>query len=65
MGRVEGAGADATKEATSQLEFDNASVVTTGAPVLLQDINDYLTGGMLTLGAIAASIMVLILLISR
>ncbi len=59
----EGAGADATKEATSQLEFDNASVVTTGAPVLLQDINDYLTGGMLTLGAIAASIMVLILLI--
>ena len=59
----EGAGADTTKEATSQLEFDNASVVTTGAPVLLQDINDYLTGGMLTLGAIAASIMVLILLI--
>ena len=59
----EGAGADATKEATGQLEFDNASVVTTGAPVLLQDINDYLTGGMLTLGAIAASIMVLILLI--
>ncbi len=59
----EGTGADATKAATSQLDFENASVVTTGAPVLLQDINDYLTGGMLTLGAIAASIMVLILLI--
>jgi len=59
----EGAGADVTQEAAGQLEFDNASVVTTGAPVLLQDINDYLTGGMLTLGAIAATIMVIILLI--
>src|SRR5204863_8771521 len=36
---------------------------TTGAPVLLKDINDYLTGGMLTLGAIAVAIMVLILLL--
>ncbi len=60
---AEGTGADATKAATDQLDFENGSVITTGAPVLLQDINDYLTGGMLTLGAIAASIMVLILLI--
>ena len=59
----EGAGADVTKDAAGRLEFDNATVVTTGAPVLLQDINDYLTGGMLTLGAIAAAIMVVILLI--
>ena len=40
-----------------------ASVVTTGAPVLLKDINDYLTGGMLTLGAIAVAIMIVILLV--
>ena len=39
------------------------TIVTTGAPVLLKDINDYLTGGMLTLGAIAVAIMVVILLV--
>ena len=38
-------------------------MVTTGAPDVLQDINDYLTGGMLTLETIAATIMVIILLI--
>ncbi len=59
----EGNGATVTKEVTADLEFDGATVTTTGAPVLLQDINEYLTGGMLTLGAIAAAIMVLILLI--
>jgi hydrophobe/amphiphile efflux-3 (HAE3) family protein len=58
----EGKGADFTKEVTSTLRFDNASVVTTGAPELLQNVNDYLTGGMLTLGAIAVGIMVVILL---
>src|SRR5204863_333013 len=45
------------------LHFDNASLVTTGAPVLLKNINDYLTGGMLTLGAIALVIMAIILLL--
>ncbi|HMQ25450.1 MAG TPA: MMPL family transporter, partial [Acidimicrobiales bacterium] len=59
----EGVGADVTKEILGDLEFENASVVTTGAPVLLQDINDYLTGGILTLGAIAAAIMMVILLL--
>ena len=38
-------------------------MVTTGAPVLLKNINDYLKGGMLTLGAIAVAIMVVILLV--
>ena len=37
--------------------------VTTGAPMLLKNLNDYLTGGMLTLGAIAVAIMALILLV--
>jgi hydrophobe/amphiphile efflux-3 (HAE3) family protein len=59
----EGNGATVTQDAAGELEFEGATVTTTGAPVLLQDINEYLTGGMLTLGAIAAAIMVLILLI--
>ena len=60
---TEGAASDYVKEQASKLRFDNASVITTGAPVLLKDINDYLTGGMLTLGAIAVAIMIVILLV--
>jgi hypothetical protein len=59
----EGKAADFVKATTADIEFANASVVTTGAPVLLKDVNDYLTGGMLTLGAIAVAIMVVILLV--
>jgi hydrophobe/amphiphile efflux-3 (HAE3) family protein len=59
----EGKAADAVTAATADLAFDGATVTTTGAAVLLKDINDYLTGGMLTLGAIAVAIMVLILLV--
>ncbi len=60
---TEGAAANLVEDAAAELEFPNTSIVTTGAPILLQDINDYLRGGMLTLGAIAVAIMVLILLI--
>jgi hydrophobe/amphiphile efflux-3 (HAE3) family protein len=60
---TEGAASDYVKEQAGKLHFDNASTVTTGAPVLLKDINDYLTGGMLTLGAIAVAIMIVILLV--
>lgn len=59
----EGTAADFVTATTSDLSFADATVTTTGAPVLLKDINDYLTGGMLTLGAIAVVIMVLILLL--
>lgn len=59
----EGVASDHVVATGGKLRFDNASVVTTGAPVLLKDINDYLTGGMLTLGAIAVAIMVVILLV--
>jgi hydrophobe/amphiphile efflux-3 (HAE3) family protein len=38
-------------------------VVTTGASLLLLDINDYLQGGMLTLGGIAVAVMAVILLL--
>jgi uncharacterized protein len=51
------------QDTAKTLHFDNSSMVTTGAPVLLKNVNDYLTGGMLTLGAIAAGIMALILLV--
>lgn len=46
-----------------ELKLEDATVRTTGAPKLLVEINDYLRGGMLTLGAIAIGIMVLILLV--
>jgi hydrophobe/amphiphile efflux-3 (HAE3) family protein len=59
----EGKASDIVKEAAAKLHFANARTVTTGASVLLQDINNYLRGGMLTLGAIAAAIMVVILLL--
>jgi uncharacterized protein len=60
---VEGKASVVVQDAAKKLKFANASIVTTGAPVLLKNINDYLTGGMLTLGAIAVVVMALILLI--
>ena len=57
----EGRASDFVNEATDSLQFEHATLTTTGAPVLLKDINDYLTSGMLTLGAIAIAIMTLIL----
>jgi hydrophobe/amphiphile efflux-3 (HAE3) family protein len=60
---AEGAAAQVVEDATEALTFDGATTTTTGAPVLLRDINDYLTGGMLVLGGIAVAIMVVILLV--
>jgi len=50
-------------ERINEMEFPNASIVSSGAPILLRDINDYLRGGMLLLGGIAVAIMVLILIV--
>lgn len=61
---AEGESAHFVEDATADLAFDGARVTTTGAPVLLRDLNDYLTGGMLTLGAIAVGLMVIILLVA-
>jgi uncharacterized protein len=58
----EGAASDAVIDVTRGYQFDGARSLTTGAPVLLKDINDYLRGGMLTLGGIAIIAMVVILL---
>lgn len=62
---VEDEGRDATlvQQRASRLRFVGATSVTTGAPILLKDINDYLRGGMLTLGGIAVAIMIVILLV--
>src|SRR4051794_34947849 len=57
----EGKAATFAKSEAEKMKFPNASTVTTGASLLLKDINDYLRGGMLSLGAIAAFIMVIIL----
>ena len=59
----EGESSDATQAAAKDLSFPNATIVSTGAAVLLKDLNDYLRGGMLTLGGIAILIMVVILLV--
>lgn len=59
----EGTAADEVMAIVQAEPFENASTVTTGAAVLLKDLNDYLRGGMLTLGAIAVAIMVVILVL--
>lgn len=60
---TEGDGAIAVREAFESAQLEGIEVVVTGAPVLLKDINDYLTGGMLQLGGIALVIMAIILLL--
>lgn len=57
----EGKASDDVIAATKDLSFPNAKVVTTGAPALINELNRYLKSGMLTLGAIAMGIMVIIL----
>ena len=60
----EGAASQVVQDAAAELKFPaGTTVVTSGPSVLLRDINDYLRGGMLTLGAIAAAIMAVILLV--
>ncbi len=60
----EGRGSDAVVKAFQDKHLiPNATITVAGAPVLLKDINNYLKGGMLTLGAIAVAIMVVILLV--
>jgi len=59
----EGASATAAMDRINELSFPNSTIVSSGAPILLKDINDYLRGGMLLLGGIAVAIMVLILVV--
>jgi hydrophobe/amphiphile efflux-3 (HAE3) family protein len=59
----EGTASDRIMEVVQAEPYENATTTTTGASVLLKDLNDYLRGGMLTLGAVAVGIMVVILLL--
>jgi uncharacterized protein len=61
---TEGAGSELVRETIDGAEFAGVDVTVTGAPVLLKEINDYLKGGMLQLGAIAVVIMTIILLVA-
>ena len=56
-----GAAADTAKRITAQNPFPGFHSVATGPPVLLEDINNYLQGGLATLGALAVAVMALIL----
>ena len=60
---TEGAGAVLVQDTIKGANFENGTVTVTGAAVLLKQINDYLKGGMLTLGAIAVVVMTIILLL--
>jgi hydrophobe/amphiphile efflux-3 (HAE3) family protein len=60
--KAEGTASVFVQKVASRIRFGSSSVVATGAPALLKNVNDYLTGGMLTLGAIALAVMALILL---
>jgi len=59
----EGITADLVTKTAKSLRFDHAQIVTTGAPALLENLNNYLTGGMATLALIAITIMTVILLL--
>lgn len=56
-------GADAVDEVLARHPLDGVEVLSSGPPVLLREINDYLQGGMATLGAFALGVMVLLLLL--
>lgn len=57
-------GSSAVQGAFAGREFTDATVTITGTPTFLTDINDYLQGGMLTLGGIAVLVMMAILVIA-
>ncbi len=57
-------GSSAVHAALQGRTFENATFVITGTPTFLTDINDYLQGGMLTLGGIAVLVMLVILTIA-
>jgi hydrophobe/amphiphile efflux-3 (HAE3) family protein len=59
----EGRTADLVTAKAKSLHFDHAQITTTGAPALLENLNNYLTSGMTTLALIAIGIMTVLLLL--
>ena len=60
---AQSASADYVTQTAANYHFSNATTLTTGAPALLENINNYLKGGMFLLGGIAALVMIVILLV--
>jgi hydrophobe/amphiphile efflux-3 (HAE3) family protein len=56
-----GKAADRVKELVAKHRLEGFTTLTTGPPVLLQDINDYLQHGIVTLGGLAVLVMVALL----
>ena len=56
-------GTQAVLDVMETADLDGFEVTVTGSPVFLKDINDYLQGGMLSLGAIALLVMAVILFV--
>lgn len=52
---------DVVRDVVARHPLPGVDVVATGPPVLLKEINDYLRGGMATLGALAAVVMLVLL----
>jgi hydrophobe/amphiphile efflux-3 (HAE3) family protein len=61
--KKEGVTADLVSAAAKSLRFPHTQITTTGAPALLENLNNYLTGGMTTLALIAIAIMAVILVL--
>ena len=57
------AGTKQVIEILEDVQFEGFDLTVTGAPVYLADLNDYLQGGMLSLGAAALVLMALVLLV--
>jgi len=53
--------ATAVKDVVSRYDLQDQEILVTGTPVLLDEINTYLQGGMATLGAIALAVMIAVL----
>jgi len=58
---TQSAATEAVLEVLDTASFDDFELVVTGSPVYLAEINDYLQGGMLTLGLAALAVMAVVL----
>jgi hydrophobe/amphiphile efflux-3 (HAE3) family protein len=56
-----GTAADTVKQLVAKHRLDGFTTLTTGPPVLLQEINDYLQHGIVTLGGLAVLVMIALL----
>ena len=58
---IEGEGATAVQEAWADRDIDGVEITVTGSPTLLKEMNDYLSGGLVQLGALAVVLMAVLL----